>query len=92
MPLCCVHRSVLSGSREVYRRVKVSGLVLLALALAGATPLIRDLVNQSQGKCDYMPCVWPWTLPVLAGYAALIAVGAILLTWPRLRRRLHRKS
>ena len=74
------------------QRVTVLGLVLLTLGLAGAAPVIRDVVYESQGKCDWAPCVWRWTLPVLAGWGLLIAVGAILLTWSLLRWGVHRKS
>jgi hypothetical protein len=73
-------------------RVTVLGLVLLTLGLAGAARVIRDVVNESQGKCDWAPCVWPWTLPMLGGWGLLIAVGAILLMWSLLRRGVQRKS
>jgi len=72
--------------------VTAVGVVLLTIGMAGAAPVIGNLVDQSQGKCDYLPCVWPWTLPVLAAYGALVAIGAILFTWSLLRLRFHHKS
>jgi hypothetical protein len=73
------------ASAQMRGLVTALGLILLTLGLLGAAPIVRDVVNESEGKCDYMPCVWPWTFPDLAGWGALAAVGAILLTWSLLR-------
>ena len=72
--------------------VTLLGLILLTIGMAGAAPVIGDIVSESQGKCDYVSCVGPWTLPVLAAYGAFVVIGAILFTWSLLRLRARHTS
>ena len=57
------------------------------IGLAEAIQILRNMIAQAQGKCDWVPCVWPWTLPTLAAFVLLAASGAALVTWTELRRR-----
>ena len=63
------------------------GLLALVLGLLQAARLVSAIINESQGKCDYVTCVWPWTYPLLAASLAVAAVGAIVLTWTSLTAR-----
>lgn len=47
----------------------------------GVARLARYIASQMEGKCDYMPCVGPWTLPLLSGFALLLVVGVLTLAW-----------
>jgi hypothetical protein len=66
---------------EMRRQVAAAGLIALLVGLLGAGPLLRDILNQAQNKCDYLPCVWLWTVPTLGGFGVLAAAGAVLLAW-----------
>lgn len=63
------------------------GLAVAAIGLREGAPIIRDIVYQAQGKCDYLSCIGPWTLPSLAGDIVLLAAGAALITASALRAR-----
>jgi hypothetical protein len=72
------------------RRLLFVATGLAALGVGGweGAQLVRDIVDQAQGKCDYLNCTNAWTLPSLAGALVLIAAGAVLAAfavYPRKR-------
>lgn len=59
-----------------------AGLAAVAIGLWEGAHIVIDIVYQAQGKCDYLSCTGPWTLPSLAGDLVLVAAGAALVaTW-----------
>jgi hypothetical protein len=56
-----------------------AGLAAVATGLWEGAQIVRDIVYQAQGKCDYLSCTGPWTLPALAGNLVLIAAGAAVM-------------
>lgn len=64
-------------------RLLVSAASIVAVVIGGSRVigLLLDLMNQAQGKCDYLPCVWPWTYPSLAGFGLLAVAGTAILGW-----------
>jgi hypothetical protein len=59
----------------------LAGVAAVATGLWRGIPVLWGIANEALGKCDYLPCVWPWTLPSLAGFGLLLIAGAILTTW-----------
>ena len=55
------------------------GLAAASVGLGEGAHIARDIVYQAQGKCDYLLCTGPWTLPSLAGAILLVAAGAASL-------------
>ncbi len=69
-------------------RLLVSAAAIVAVVIGGwrVIGLLLDVMNQAQGKCDYLPCVWPWTFPSLAGFGLLAVAGTAILGWMLLGR------
>jgi hypothetical protein len=61
--------------------VVAAGLAGVGVGLWEGSRLVRDLVYQAQGKCDYLSCTTPSTLPFLAGAVVLVITGAVLVAW-----------
>ena len=61
----------------------LSAAAILAMVIGGwrVIGLMLDVMNQAQGKGDYLPCVWPWTYPSLAGFGLLAVAGTAILGW-----------
>jgi hypothetical protein len=57
----------------------VLGLAAAPVGLWECAHIAMDIVYQAQGKCDYLLCTGPWTLPSLAGALLLVAAGAASL-------------
>jgi len=59
-----------------------AGLAAVAIGVWEGVHVVHDIVYQAQGKCDYLSCTRPWTLPTLAGELILVAAGtALVATW-----------
>jgi hypothetical protein len=56
-----------------------AGLAAVAIGLWEGAHIVTDIVYQAQGKCDYLSCTGPWTLPSLTGNLVLVAAGSALL-------------
>lgn len=69
-----------------------TGLVATAIGIRQAVSLLGDIINESQGKCDYVPCVWPWTYPSLAAFLLLALRGVSLVAWTSFSRRRNKSS
>lgn len=72
--------------RDARSLLALSGFVAVVPRLWGGIPLVRDIVNEAQGKCDYLPCAGPGRCLPLPAFGALVMSGAILLTWAVFRR------
>jgi hypothetical protein len=70
-------------SHDIRRLWLVTAAVTgVAIGLWECAHIVSDIVYQAQGKCDYLSCTGPWTLPSLAGDLVLVTAGAVLLaTW-----------
>ena len=74
--------------RSLARRVLIGGgLLAIVVGLTDTAIVARDIINESQGKCDYLPCVWPWTYPLLSAFVALAVAGGVLVATALARRR-----
>jgi hypothetical protein len=56
-----------------------AGLAAVAIGLWEGAHIVTDIVYQAQGKCDYLSCTGPWTLPSLTGDFVLVAAGSAVL-------------
>jgi len=56
-----------------------AGTAAVAIGLWEGAHVVIDIVNQAQGKCDYLSCTGPSTLPALMGDLVLGAAGAVVL-------------
>jgi len=63
------------------------GFVAVVAGLWEGSYVLRDIVNEAQGKCDYASCVGPWTMPILVVAILLVSAGASTLAWSLLVRR-----
>jgi hypothetical protein len=77
-----------AAANEAMRRnrralfLAAAGLAAVAIGLWEGAHIVRDIVYQAQGKCDYLSCTGPLTLPSLAGDIVLVAAGAApLVMW-----------
>ena len=70
------------GRRMFGRWLVAAGLAAVAIGLWEGVHVVQNIIYQAQGKCDYLSCTGPWTLPALAGDLVLVAAGAALVaTW-----------
>ncbi len=59
-----------------------AGTAAVAIGLWESAHVVIDIVNQAQGKCDYLSCTGAWTLPALIADLVLVIAGAAFLaTW-----------
>ena len=56
-----------------------AGIAAIVIGLWDGSRTVRDFVYQVQGKCDYLSCTGPWTLPALVGNLVLTAAGTAVL-------------
>lgn len=52
---------------EMHRLLNLAGLVAVVGGLWGGVVVLRDVIKEAQGKCDYLPCVthdfYSWWTP-----------------------------
>jgi hypothetical protein len=60
-------------------RLAAVGVPVTALGALGFFTMLRDVLAETQGKCDYRPCVTSTTVPLLLAGMALLAVGVFIL-------------
>jgi hypothetical protein len=56
-----------------------AGSAAVAIGLGEGAQVVIGIVDQAQGKCDYLSCTGPSTLPALTGDLVLVAAGAVQL-------------
>jgi hypothetical protein len=56
-----------------------AGTAAVAIGLWEGAHVVIDIVNQAQGKCDYLSCTGARTLPALIADLVLVIAGAALL-------------
>ena len=61
--------------------VLLTGLTGVGVGLWEASRLAGNIIDQAQGKCDYLACTNAWTLPSLAGALVLVTAGTVLVAW-----------
>jgi hypothetical protein len=84
-------RYIVEGVSQQTRRLLLvlTGLAGIEAGLWEASQLARDIIDEAQGKCDYLSCTNSWTLPSLAGALVLVTAGAALVTWSVFLGRRH---
>jgi hypothetical protein len=57
----------------------VGGAVALLVGVVESVGRSIAMINQLQGKCDFVPCAAPADVPILAGSICVAALGVILV-------------
>ena len=56
--------------------LSLAAVALIALGVSLVAAQVRAIVNEVQGKCDFIPCVSSVTVPGLIAGGVLVLIGA----------------